>query len=164
MNKSSAALILSELSILVIALSILLLFVKTQIVPALKWMIYGHLFYCPFLFLLFFLGFKIFLIHASTIYFGMITFVTRAYIMALPNEFETKITSNTISKICICYALAQMFLVFPVGYLMEGIHPMGMFGYLFIFPIVMKLSFDRCLIRMKKEFEENESIIELLEK
>lgn len=84
----------------------------------------------------FLVGFEYTLIFGSSIILGIIFSSWVPYVYALPSEFGMSFTEKGTCNTIISYAIGEAVISALIGCLMEWIHPIMLFGTMFLFSIL----------------------------
>ena len=99
-------------------------------------------------FLLYGFGFRVFLVYSTAFLYPFITFMFLPTMFTLPSNFGLTLSADNASKMMMSYAFGEAIFTSVVGYLMEWIHPMALFGFLLAVGVAMGLSFHRLVQSM----------------
>ena len=67
------------------------------------------------------------------------------FLYALPDAFNKRLITKNASKMMTFYAIGETCLSSIGGYLMEWIHPLALFGYMFVLIAFMYYGFVKCV-------------------
>ena len=73
----------------------------------------------------------------------------------LSSNFNLTLSPNTASRIMMSYAFGEALFTSIAGYLMQWIHPMALFGFLFLIAVLMRVCFARLLFFLNQDQEMN---------
>ena len=111
--------------------------------------------FAPIMAMLLWMGLKPYLGYVGYAYLPLAECLFIPSMYSLPSEFGLELSSNTASKMMLGYAFGEALLTSCTGYLME-IHPMSLFGVLFVLAILLGGSGWKVLALMEGEKEEME--------
>ena len=102
-------------------------------------------------FALYGVGFRVFLVYCTAFLYPFITFMFLPTMFTLPSNFSLTLSSDNASRMMMSYAFGEAVFTSVVGYLMEWIHPMALFGFLLVIGVLMGLSFHQLVGSMARD-------------
>ena len=97
---------------------------------------------------------RVFLVFGSAIGIGMVFSIYYPYLMSLPSKYNMIISEKVTSNIVITFAIGEGVAAAFVGYLMELIHPIMLFIFIFMVSIWMFYLVKKLIDRLENLQEE----------
>ena len=81
---------------------------------------------------------------------ALLMFLYFPFVYALPDSFNKRLGTKNTSKMMTCYAFGESFCSSFGGYLMGWIHPLALFGYMFILTAFLYYGFEKSVEELGK--------------
>lgn len=149
-NKYEAAFTLSYVDIIQITARLFVSCFNTKSLTLIRFNLLATVLYGPLIVLLYLMQFEMVLVYSSIVLFSLVILLLYPSLYSLPSYFNQTITTENTSKMVTAYAIGEAAFAFLGGYLMEYIHPISLFFYLFMISLFQKYFFSKAIEELDK--------------